>query len=274
MLPKFLSRYNHVLLAVAVLLPLVLIGIPALLAHRAEGDAKKSFQWVTHTMEVERSVQSLVNSLVDAETGQRGFLLTQRAVYLEPYDGGRSRIAQQLSELRRLTADNRDQQQRLDEVEPLIAERLRVLAETVALERGGDHDAALALVNSDRGKNTMDRIRGILRVMGDDEHRLLWIRQRDFSNAAARSTTLLYTLFAASALCGVLVLYLLRRLSRVEPIVKMCASSRTIEYGGEWLSFEEYLKRRFNIGTSHDMSPAEFERLRNDRSAGRLSAAG
>jgi CHASE3 domain sensor protein len=267
MLPKFLSRSNNILITIGLLLPLLLIGIPALLAHRAERDAKKSFQWVTHTLEVDRAVQNLLNSLVDAETGQRGFLLTQRAVYLEPYTAGRARIVQQLAELRTMTADNPAQQERLREVEPLISDRMGVLAETIAMENLGDHEGALTLVNSDRGKNTMDRIRGILRLMGDDEQRLLWIRQRQYTKDAGRSTALLYTLLAASAACALFVLFLLRRLSKIEPIVHMCASSRTIEYGGEWVSFEQYLKRRFNIETSHGMSPAEFERLRG-RAAG------
>lgn len=216
MIPKVLSRRNNVLVTLGLVLPLVLIGIPALLAHRAESDVKKSFHWVTHTLEVERSVQSLLNSLVDAETGQRGFLLTQRSVYLEPYDAGRARIAQQISELRKLTADNPAQQERLTEAEPLIRDRLDVLAETIALENRGDHEGALALVNSDRGKNTMDKIRAILRVMGDDEHRLLWIRQRQFTKEAGRSTALLYTLLTASAASAIFVLYLLRRLTNIE----------------------------------------------------------
>jgi hypothetical protein len=48
---------------------------------------------------------------------------------------------------------------------------------------------------------------------------------------------------------------------RVSGLVTMCAWSRTIEYQGEWLSFEHYLKRRFNIDTSHGISPAEAERF-------------
>ena len=213
---KLLSRSNRFLITAGLILPLVLVGIPAVLAYRAEGEVKDSFRWVTHTLEVERAVQSLVNSLVDAETGQRGFLLTRRAVYLEPYDSGRSRIAQQFTEVRNLTADNPEQQRRLDEVEPLIKERLAVLEETVALERRGEHDAALALVNSDRGKNTMDRIRGLLREMGDDEQRLLWLRQRHLSVQAGRSTALLFTLLLASAASAGLVFYIVRRLARIE----------------------------------------------------------
>ncbi|MEO6738767.1 MAG: hypothetical protein ABIP20_00850 [Chthoniobacteraceae bacterium] len=47
---------------------------------------------------------------------------------------------------------------------------------------------------------------------------------------------------------------------RVAGLVTVCAWSRTVEYKGEWLSFEEYLKRRFNLDTSHGISPAEAQK--------------
>jgi hypothetical protein len=47
---------------------------------------------------------------------------------------------------------------------------------------------------------------------------------------------------------------------RVSGLVTMCAWSRTIEYKGEWISFEEYLKRRFNIDVTHGISPVEAEK--------------
>ena len=58
--------------------------------------------------------------------------------------------------------------------------------------------------------------------------------------------------------------------ARISQFVTMCAWSRTIEYEGEWISFEQYLKRRFNIDTSHGISPAEAEKAKrvirdNDR---------
>jgi hypothetical protein len=49
---------------------------------------------------------------------------------------------------------------------------------------------------------------------------------------------------------------------RVSGLVRMCAWSRTIEYQGEWLSFEDYLKRRFRLDTTHAIAPAEAEKLR------------
>jgi hypothetical protein len=48
---------------------------------------------------------------------------------------------------------------------------------------------------------------------------------------------------------------------RVDELVKMCAWSRTVEYQGEWLSFEEYLKRRFQLDTTHGIAPEQSERL-------------
>ena len=51
---------------------------------------------------------------------------------------------------------------------------------------------------------------------------------------------------------------------RVNTLVTICAWSRTVEYQGEWISFEEYLLRRFNINTSHGISPAEREKIFKD----------
>lgn len=51
---------------------------------------------------------------------------------------------------------------------------------------------------------------------------------------------------------------------RVDTFVTICAWSHTVEYQGEWISFEEYLQRRFNISTSHGISPAEFQKALGD----------
>lgn len=48
---------------------------------------------------------------------------------------------------------------------------------------------------------------------------------------------------------------------RVQALVTVCAWSRTVEYEGEWISFEKYLLKRFNVNTSHGISPAEAEKM-------------
>ncbi|MDQ6861677.1 MAG: CHASE3 domain-containing protein [Verrucomicrobiota bacterium] len=264
MVPQHFSKSTKTLIGIGLLVPILLIATPAVLAHRSEAEVKKSFRWVTHTLEVEGAVGALLNSLLDAETGQRGSLLTQRAVYLEPYDAARERVGHQITDLRNLTRDNASQQQRLDEATPLVRERLNILAETIDHERRGEHDVALSLVNSDRGKALMDKARGVLRLMADEEHRLLWLRQRDLTQHTGRRTRLLLVLFAGSALSAAVVLDLLRRISKLEPVATLCANSRTVEYDGEWISFQEYLKQRFNVATIEGLSPEEFEKARAD----------
>ncbi len=51
---------------------------------------------------------------------------------------------------------------------------------------------------------------------------------------------------------------------RVAGLVTVCAWSRTVEYQGEWLSFEEYLKRRFDLDTNHGISPAQAQKAFGD----------
>jgi CHASE3 domain sensor protein len=268
MVPKVLSRPTQVVIALGLCLPLLLIGFPALLARRAAEDVKTSFAWVTHTLEVQRAVQGLLNSLIDAETGQRGYLLTHRANYLEPYESGNARVAEQLQEIRALTADNPYQVDRLREVRPLIDDRMAILAQTITLERQNDHDGAMDIVISDKGKSAMDKIRGILVLMQNEETRLLSMRQQQFTERINHSGRTLLLMVGASACAVAGILYLIYRLSRLQPLVRMCAWSRTIEFHGQWISFEEYLQRRFNISTNHGISPSEMEKLRQVTESG------
>src|SRR5215217_3300375 len=70
-----------------------------------------SFKQIDHTNKVELSLQHTLTYLIDAETAQRGFLLTSDSAFLEPYFNGRQRISGALSQVQQLTKDNVEQQQ-------------------------------------------------------------------------------------------------------------------------------------------------------------------
>ena len=95
----------------------------------------------------------------DAETGQRGYLLTAEPAYLEPFRQGTLDAPARIDELRQLTADNPSRQQILAEVAGLIAAQSAELADTVARVRAGDMAGAVALVRTGAGKGFMDAIR-------------------------------------------------------------------------------------------------------------------
>src|SRR5450755_4147595 len=136
---------------------------------------------VNHTNAVELQLNLLLSELKDAETGQRGFLLTGLESFLEPYDSARTSLSGELATLRRLTL-NPDQQRNLETLEPLVTQKLDELAQTIALKRAGHADEAVEIVRSGRGKLTMDRLRAVITEMNAVEDRLLAERMTAWHN--------------------------------------------------------------------------------------------
>ena len=137
-------------------------------------------EWVAHTHEVIITTSNFQNQLVDAETGQRGFLLTGTPEYLEPYYTGRKGAKEQFNRLQFLTRDNDTQQQRLEEIQDLMQQKLSELQMTIDLASSGEQTKALEIVENDSGKQYMDDIRAHLYDFVNEEYRLLDKRQKQF----------------------------------------------------------------------------------------------
>ena len=163
----------------------VLFLIVGVTAYRNVNTMSDTAQWVGHTHEMKRLVVSILSSLQDTETGQRGFLLTGDPAYLEPYEAGIDQVAAALGFIRALTA-NPDQHALLDTLDPMIVAKLAELQETIELRRTQGLQAALSVVVEGSGKSIMDDIRDVLREMDGIENLLLAQREA----AAARTTTI------------------------------------------------------------------------------------
>jgi two-component system cell cycle sensor histidine kinase/response regulator CckA len=105
--------------------------------------------------------EAVLNGMRDAETGQRGFLLTGRAEYLQPYNAALAQIPGELERISALTVSRPNRANRLRQLQKLVDDKLAELEETIELRRSGRAAEALVVVNSDRGKKTMDLIRGL-----------------------------------------------------------------------------------------------------------------
>ncbi|SEU09529.1 response regulator [Stigmatella erecta] len=174
----------------------------ALLSYRSLDSQVRSGELVTHTLEVVERLKGLLSLSKDAETGQRGFLLTGVESYLDPYDSASRAIPLQIQELRGLLADNPSQQRRLGELERLLTEKLGELNETISIYRAGKTETALKMVRTDRGKALMDRIRQTVEEMEQEERGLLAARSQESQSAA---TTSLLVSWAGSLMLLVLI---------------------------------------------------------------------
>jgi methyl-accepting chemotaxis protein len=175
----------------------------------------RTSQWVTHTHEVLEHIDRVLGLLKDAETGQRGYLITGDEAFLEPYHTGTAEVPDVVKDLRKLTADNPNQQRRVDAAEPLIAAKLAELKQTIDLRRKGDLDDAVKIVHGGEGKRVMDGLRRILDEMGNEERGLLKQRadEGDAAASGAHSVIILGTLLCLLSVTGAGVL-ITRSLSR------------------------------------------------------------
>lgn len=182
---------------------------------------------VTHTHRVIGDLEALLSTLKDAETGQRGYLLTEDPKYLAPYETALERVGTIVAHLRLLTADNPVQRERLALLERNVTERVEELQQTVVLMEHGDRAGAMDVVRSDAGKDMMDAVRDSAAIMTRTEWDLL--QQRDANSRASFRTAVASNLLTVltGAFLVVVVFYLgqrnLRTRRRAEESMKDAA---------------------------------------------------
>jgi PAS domain S-box-containing protein len=169
-------RAPHILGPVAAIVTVIAIGVYSYL----DGEAyKAAAALASHSRSHVERVQELLALLKDAESGQRGYLLTGDPRYLAPYTSALPRIARDLEFLVSTTSFEADQARRLSD---LVGAKLDELAETIRIRDAGDAESALAIVRSERGRETMEQIQALAARLSADENAELARRE----SAAAR----------------------------------------------------------------------------------------
>jgi signal transduction histidine kinase/DNA-binding response OmpR family regulator/CHASE3 domain sensor protein len=195
-------------------LALAFFLISGTIAYRNIQILQTNSQKIWHTHEVLIALDDLLSTTQDAETGQRGYLLTGDDRYLEPYQRAVTDVATRTEALGSLTTDNPVQQANQAQLKRHLDAKLAELAETVTLRRARGADAALAVVTTDRGKAEMDAIRQQINVMRAEENRLRDIRLAEM-DVAHRTATVSSVLSAVlGAVLTFAVFALIRRSSQ------------------------------------------------------------
>ena len=148
---------------------------------------KQDSALVVHSGETLTALEDVLSTVKDAETGQRGYLLTDNESYLGPYNAAVEQIGHRLDALRRLTTDNPTQQERLATVKQRTDAKLAELKQTIDLRQSQGKAAALAVVQTDRGKQDMDAIRDEVSAMEHEEIDLRAKRLAEMADAYWRA---------------------------------------------------------------------------------------
>jgi signal transduction histidine kinase/DNA-binding response OmpR family regulator len=142
---------------------------------------------VNHAHQVLDQLDLLLAQVTDAETGQRGYLITGASRYLEPYERAVAQVADTLDTLRTTTAGDEAQRDRIRRLTPLVARRLALLGSTMDVRTRDGFEAARRMILTDGEKDVMDAIRALVGETAGDERRILADRSRAARQSARRT---------------------------------------------------------------------------------------
>ena len=247
-----LTTLHRRLLSILTIGLFLTLGVVAYTCRAALGYDRLNDQ-VQKTHEVKEELSAVLRLVVDAETGQRGYLITSDPVYLVPYQEATSQIDAHLARLDSLTKNSASQQQRMYELRRNEQEELVVLQQTIQLDKEGKDLEAGQIVLSGVGKQRMDELRRVVADMEKEEDRLLAMR----ATLANRGqwTIVLASLAIAilSIVVYVLVVRVMRSAARSKEIARTEVEKRLLA--------EERLRSESEAARERERAEAKFRGL-------------
>lgn len=217
---------------------------------------------VTQTQSTLLDINQLLAAIIDTETGQRGYILTGLDAYLEPYNRAQLQLTSRLASLRDRFSASPDQLATLDRIETLIAEKQAEMSRTIELRRANSIAPALHIVDSGTGLKTMNALRSAVHQLEDRELSELARHSASVGRRAAFFQYLgLGLVVAACAAAGLVGRVLVHRMRELETMITVCAWTHRVKFNGKWVSFEEYLRTRFNLRFTHGISEEASKKL-------------
>ena len=159
----------------------------ALVNFQASETRTEAVEAMDQTAQSMRSLNLLSASLKDAETGQRGYLLTGDRSYLQPYELALTAIARQVTALESSTQREPAQHALAVQINDITQQKLAELNKTIALRESDDLEAAMALMRTDIGRNLMNRVRDLTSDLSTLLNLQLEVRRQKWVDAATAS---------------------------------------------------------------------------------------
>jgi PAS domain S-box-containing protein len=182
------SRHFFAKVASGFVLASAILAIVGVVSHQSHSQVLQGTVLEAQSQQVLLDLTEILSFLADAETGQRGYLITGKEQYLDSYYTGVQQISQELKDLRSQTFANSQQQRQLDALEVLIKSRLGELNQTLEVRRVQGFDAAAQIVDTDYGNEVMVKIRSVIGEMQTQENAALKERSTTTIVSAHRAT--------------------------------------------------------------------------------------
>jgi len=174
---------------IAVSLPLAVLAALSLVAINEAGFHRShaALEHLAHSQSTHASVNRLLQSMLDAETGHRGYLLTGDDRYLEPYEGAVTTVHSNLDQLRMLMTDSAEDLADFSRLSGQISRKLSEMELSLHLRRKGQEDAWKFVMSTDVGKENMDAIRQHSRALIERSNQRVGVSQADIRQSLVLS---------------------------------------------------------------------------------------
>ena len=169
-----------------VLIAAVLVG-NAFVSYRNTAALAQSMAASAHSRDALNAIDDVLQAVTDAETGQRGYLLTSNETYLDPYVAARASLDARVAELQRLVTSDPAQRARFESLDGLIGQKLSELQHSLDLARSGQGEEALSRVTTNVGANLMRDIRATAGQMRAAEYAQQLSRDRRAAELYSRT---------------------------------------------------------------------------------------
>ena len=258
MLPA--QKTKKILFWLGLSLPMVALLAMTWLVHQTGGRFNSSFNFVMQTYKVLDMFEQTQAQIVDAESNQRGFFLTGRQEYIEPYQRAMQSIRDDIADLKKLTSNDPAQQANLAALEKMVDDEL-VFDPAMIFASGQVMTNASVVALTSRGKAKLEHMRRVLFQAHEEQQQALSKHQQATEEDVVSSQIMSLVLIVAVAMALIMVVVILLRLEKLQEFVTVCAWTGQVKFQGQWLRLDEYLKKQFGIAVSHSLSQEAAEKM-------------
>lgn len=196
---------------------LILTGIVTTFSEISKAKLKQMHNVEKHTYNIKLLLRQLEKDIVDAETGQRGFLLTGKENYLQRYATLQNNFKARSEDLKNLVNNDSSQSKKTDQIIQLAQTKFSELEETIDLKKAGKDQEISAVLADDKGEQIMNDIRATLAEMEQQEQRLFQQTQEASDQFQGLSSMINWGGWLVSVGAGIYIsFYVIRRI--MQPI--------------------------------------------------------